>query len=233
MPTPQPVSPERRVDPHLVLFDVDGTLVDSQHMIVTAMTRAFAAHGLAAPGRDAVLGIVGLSIAEAIRALAPAEAPHAGLADAYKNAFHALRMAPDHHEPLFPGAAACLDALSARPDVLLGVATGKSKRGVAAIVDLHGLHGRFVTVQTADDHPSKPHPSMVMRALAETGVPATRTVIVGDSSYDMLMARAAGILAIGVGWGYQDPAALRNAGAHAVVETYEEVAPTIARLFGW
>ena len=220
-------------DPYLILFDVDGTLVDSQHMIVEAMGRAFAAQGLTRPARGDVLGIVGLSIAEAVTALAPPGAPVAAIGEAYRLAFQALRAAPDHREPLYDGAAACLERLGRRPDVVLGVATGKSRRGVAALIDLHGLHGRFATIQTADDHPSKPHPSMVMRALAETGVPASRTVMIGDTSYDMAMARSAGILAVGVGWGYHGRDALRDAGAHAIVEAYDDLDGTVATLFGW
>lgn len=220
---------------YLVLFDVDGTLVDSQHMIVAAMAEAFAAIGRPAPERETVLGIVGLSLPEAMRRLVPEadETVVGRMTAAYKTAFQAARAGPDHQEPLFPGARAVLDRLAARDDVLLGVATGKSRRGVAAMVALHGLEGRFVTVQTADDHPSKPHPSMVTTALAETGVAPDRAVVIGDSSYDMQMARAAGIAAFGVSWGYQDPETLRRSGAHIVLDAYDEVVPALARRFGW
>jgi phosphoglycolate phosphatase len=220
---------------YLVLFDVDGTLVDSQHAIVAAMTAAFEDFGLPVPPRQAILGVVGLSLVHAVSGLL--EEPHAhpveAIADRYKQAFHDLRRRPDHVEPLYAGARETLDALSARPDVLVGLATGKGRRGVAGLIDMHGLHGRFATIQTADDHPSKPDPSMILAALAETGVDRTRAVIVGDSSYDMAMARQASIAALGVGWGYQDTTTLERYGADAIVERYDLVIPAIARLLAW
>jgi phosphoglycolate phosphatase len=220
---------------YLVIFDVDGTLVDSQHMIVAGMTRAFAEHDLAAPSRDAVLGIVGLSLVEAVRKLLPDHlAPRAAdIAVSYKAAFHVLRQENKGLEPLYPGARAALDQFAGRNDVLLGIATGKSKRGVAGILDLHDLHGRFVTIQTADDHPSKPHPSMVATALGETGVRPERAVMIGDSTYDITMARSAGVRALGVSWGYHAPVDLVAAGAHVLVERYEDVFPAAGRLLSW
>jgi phosphoglycolate phosphatase len=216
----------------LVIFDVDGTLVDSQNMISATMAAAFAAAGRSAPTRDAVLGIIGLSLPEAMRRLDPAadEAAVAGLVAAYKANFQAARADPRHHEPLFPGTRAFLDRLAARPDTLLGIATGKSQRGVKAILDLHDLHGRFVTVQTADQHPSKPHPAMVVTALAETGVAAGDAVMIGDSSFDMLMARAAGAHALGVSWGYQPADALAAAGAEAVIDHFDAADAAIEAL---
>lgn len=219
----------------LVLFDVDGTLVDSQHMIVAAMTAAFEAERRPVPERDAVLGVVGLSLVEAMEALVPGIEPAAAraLAEAYKAAFQALRQAAVRQEPLYPGALDAIRQIGARPDVVLGIATGKSRRGVRSIIDLHGLDGRFATIQTADDHPSKPHPSMILTALAETGVAPERAVILGDSAYDMDMAAAAGIHAVGVSWGYQDPASLAARGAHRVLERFDEAYPVLSNLFGW
>ncbi|WP_222874837.1 HAD-IA family hydrolase [Terrihabitans soli] len=210
---------------NLVIFDVDGTLIDSQNMIVTAMDRAFAAHGLAAPSRAEVLSIVGLSLETAMRALVKEEADAlAGpLTEAYKAAFFDLRQSEEHHEPLFPGALAALDRLSGREDVVLGIATGKSRRGVNAIMDLHNLHGRFATIQTADDHPSKPNPGMVSAAIAETGVLPQRATVIGDTTFDMEMARAAGARAIGVGWGYHPNEALAAAGAQIVLSHFDEL----------
>lgn len=209
---------------NLVIFDVDGTLIDSQHMIVAAMNRAFAANGLVAPARDEILSIVGLSLETAMRTLVQEE-PDAFaplLTEAYKEAFFELRRSREHHEPLFPGARDALDRLAARDDVVLGVATGKSRRGVQAILDLHGLHGRFVTIQTADDHPSKPHPGMVAAAMAETGVLPQRAIMLGDTTYDIEMARAAGARAVGVSWGYHAPESLTAAGAEAVLASFDE-----------
>lgn len=221
---------------NLVLFDVDGTLVDSQHMIVAAMNRAFADVGLAPPPRAATLSVVGLSLDEAMTRLLGATAETGtvrALGEAYKAAYFDLRRSGDAQEPLYPGARAAVDALAARDDVLLGLATGKSHRGIRAVLDLHDLHGRFVTVQCADDHPSKPHPAMILAALAETGVEASRAVIVGDTAFDVEMGRAAGILAIGVAWGYHPADRLEAAGAAAVLDDFADLIPELSRRFGW
>ncbi|MFC3579635.1 HAD-IA family hydrolase [Sphingomonas hylomeconis] len=204
----------------LALFDCDGTLVDSQANICQAMETAFALHGLAPPVRPAIRRIVGLSLVEAMRGLLPdaEEAQHHALAEDYKAAFRRMRESGTMtDEPLFDGMIAALDALAA-DGWLFGVATGKSDRGLAHVLDVHNITARFVTLQTADRHPSKPHPSMIETAMAEAGaVPAT-TVMIGDTSYDMLMARAAGARALGVAWGYHPADELRAAGAHAVAE---------------
>jgi phosphoglycolate phosphatase len=209
----------------LVIFDVDGTLIDSQHMIVAAMTRAFEAHGRAVPARDNILSIVGLSLDTAMRTLCPEEPEELSgtLATAYKEAFADLRTSSDHQEPLFPGALDVLDALGARDDVVLGIATGKSIRGVQAVLDLHDLNGRFATIQTADGHPSKPHPSMVLTAAAETGILPNRTTMVGDTTYDIAMGRAAGARAVGVSWGYHPAEQLVATGANRIIHHFSEL----------
>lgn len=232
----EPLRSNRGPALYLVLFDVDGTLIDSQHMITAAMGRAFAACGRQAPSRAETLGVVGLSLDVAMaRLLGRPEIDDEarGLSAAYKESFFDLRTSATHQEPLYPGAREALDALAARDDVLLGLATGKSMRGVRAILDLHGLHGRFVTLQTADGNPSKPHPGMIHVALAETGVAPERAVIVGDTTYDVEMAGAAGIAAIGVGWGYHAEAALERAGAARVLHRFDELMPTLDHLFDW
>jgi len=211
----------------LVLFDVDGTLVDSQIIIVAAQRAAFAALGLEPPSRERSLSIVGLSLIEAFTVLAGPRAPVEELVEAYKTAFASLRLDPAYEEPLYPGALDCLDWLSAREDVRLGIATGKSRRGVAHLLDRHGWDRRFATIQTADDAPSKPHPGMIRQALAATGVQPGGAVMIGDSTYDMQMAKAAGIMAIGVAWGFQPVAALKEAGADAIVASYPAMMPVL------
>jgi phosphoglycolate phosphatase len=204
----------------LALFDCDGTLVDSQANICLSMEEAFVQAGLAAPGRDAIRRIIGLSVVEAIAALAPEldDARHRTLAEDYKSAFFRLRTtgAMDE-EPLFEDMLDSLDRLS-DAGWLFGVATGKSDRGLARILAHHGITNRFVTLQTADRHPSKPHPSMIELAMAEAGATPETTVMIGDTSYDMMMARAAGARALGVAWGYHPPHELIAAGAHKVAE---------------
>jgi phosphoglycolate phosphatase len=214
----------------LIIFDCDGTLVDSQHLIVTAMGQAFAAAGLEPLPRSDVLAIVGLSLPVAVARLLPTAAPATVLAvaEAYRDAFHQLRQDPANHEPMFPGALETVTALSARDDVVLGVATGKSRRGVAAILERFGLTSRFITVQTADTHPSKPHPSMILKAMEETGASPADTVMIGDTTFDIEMARAAGVGAIGVGWGYHPVLALERAGAHVIVNKCEDLITAVA-----
>ena len=201
----------------LALFDCDGTLVDGQHNICLAMEECFAAAGLEPPPRERTRSVVGLSLAEAMRAMLPEAEPdfHARLAEDYKRAFQGMRARGLAEEPLYDGVAELLDALEAE-GWLLGIATGKSDRGVALCLDCHGLGSRFVTIQTADRHPSKPHPSMVEQAMADAGASAGTTIVIGDTSYDMAMARSAGATAIGVDWGYHPREALLGAGAHHI-----------------
>jgi phosphoglycolate phosphatase len=206
----------------LIVFDVDGTLVDSQDLIVAAQAETFLAHGMAPPSRERSLSIVGLSLVQAFRALAP-DGPAESLAAGYKAAFQKLRQDPAYREPVFTGAGELLAELAAREDVVLGIATGKSRRGVAHLLERHGWHDTFTTIQTADDAPSKPHPAMLEQALAETGADASASLMVGDSTFDMVMARAAGIGAVGVSWGYHRPEALREAGAETIVDSYAEL----------
>jgi phosphoglycolate phosphatase len=217
----------------LVIFDCDGTLVDGQHMIVAAMHEAYRFHSLNVPAREELLSIVGLSLPEAFLALGrnAADYPIAGLVDRYKQAFFELRQKETYVEPLFPGAREVIDGLARRSDVILGIATGKSRRGVDAVLGQHELLDRFAIIKTSDDAPSKPHPAMVLDAINEVGVTAADTVVVGDTSYDMVMAQAAGASGIGVAWGYHPPHALNDAGAYAVIEQFSDLLPVLDRMW--
>ena len=208
----------------LVVFDCDGTLVDGQAAICDTMDEAFAAAKLGAPDRNEVRRMVGLSLPQALRILAPdaSENAHAIALEAYKAGYRERRVTGILEEPLYDGMAALIERLDAA-GWLLGVATGKSDRGLHACLDMHGIKHRFVTLQTADRHPSKPHPAMLEEALAEAGVAAADAVMVGDTSFDMDMARAAGVRAIGVAWGYHEPRELMEAGAIGVAETMEQL----------
>ncbi len=201
----------------LAVFDCDGTLVDSQHSICAAMIRAFEGAKLPPPNRQAILSVVGLSLPYAIARLLPDAEPdfHDHLSEAYKRAFHDLRREQAVSEPLYPGIADLIATLDAE-GWLLGVATGKSDRGLELCLAHHGLRDRFVTLQTADRHPSKPHPSMLIEAMAEAGAAPETTVMIGDTVFDIDMGIAADVRPIGVGWGYHAPEALWAAGAKAV-----------------
>ena len=198
-------------DLRLVIFDVDGTLVDSQGEIMAAMTVAFDTHGITMPDRPTVLSIVGLSLDEAFAQLCPDVLDRRSLVEAYKDAFVDLRGADGKGERsvLFPGARAALDHLAGQDHTLLAVATGKSRRGLDKMLEKHGLTGMFHSEQVADHHPSKPNPSMILTALNDTGVGPRQAVMLGDTTYDMDMGRAAGVHTIGVSWGYHPAENLR------------------------
>jgi phosphoglycolate phosphatase len=219
----------------LVVFDVDGTLIDSQDFIVAAMERAFAQMDLPAPTRAEVLKVVGLSLHDAVMQLIPDvdEAAAALGAEAYRGAFIALRAEKggEAASPLYPGAREVIEALHARDEVLLGVATGKARRGLDHAFSAHDLDRFFITRQTADHHPSKPHPSMLKAALSETGVAAEHAVMVGDTTFDIEMARAAGMAAIGVSWGYHASEALMAAGADRVITHFSDLAGALDDLW--
>lgn len=217
----------------LVVFDVDGTLVDSQADIAAAMGHAFARAGHPAPSRAQVLGIVGLSLEIAIARLAPGLAPqtHQAMTGWYKEAYLDLRAQAGAavFSPLYPHAGAVLAALRGRSDTLLGVATGKSRRGLDKLLQAHGLERFFATEQVSDDHPSKPHPAMLRAALTETGVEPDDAVMVGDTTFDMQMAAAAGVPFIGVGWGYHAPE--RLTGAAAILRDFRDLPEVLDRLW--
>jgi phosphoglycolate phosphatase len=208
----------------LAIFDCDGTLVDSQANICLAMEHAFDEAGMAPPSRHATRRIVGLSLVEAMRVLLPDAdgQTHSDMAERYKASYLVLRNNGLEHEPLYDGIAGLLSSMDEN-GWLLGVATGKSDRGLERCLDHHGIKGLFVTLQTADRHPSKPHPSMVYKALADTGAEAANAVVVGDTVYDIHMGKAAGTKTIGVNWGYHPVDELRRAGADAIAESMDEL----------
>ena len=205
----------------LVVFDVDGTLVDSQRLILAAMDRAFGLIGAEPPTHPETLSIVGLSLPEAIRALRPGldAATVDALVAGYKSSYNPLRSGDEGAAPLYPGAMAALQALAGMPGLLLGVATGKSRRGLNGLLQAHGLAGYFATTQVSDDHPSKPHPSMLQRCLADTG--AKGGVMIGDTAFDMEMGRAAGFATIGVSWGYHGRERLQQ--ADRVIDSFDQL----------
>ena len=201
----------------LAIFDCDGTLIDSQANTCRAMAAAFVTVGLTPPGDARVRLTVGLSLAEAVASLLPEEDAvlHHRLVAEYRTCFQDMRMRGEVDEPLFPGVRDVLTTLDATGWVM-GVATGKSRRGLDHALERHGLTGFFATLQTADTHPSKPHPSMVAAGMADVGAAPAATTVIGDTSFDMAMASAAGARGIGVGWGYHPVAELYRAGAAAV-----------------
>ncbi|WP_379920564.1 HAD-IA family hydrolase [Erythrobacter sp. R86502] len=204
----------------LAVFDCDGTLVDGQADVCWAMERAFSRAGLAAPDHQAVRRIVGLSLPAAVRSLAPdlSDDQNRAVTEFYRSSFRARREEGLLDEPLYDGIAAMLHDLRSA-GWSLAVATGKSDRGLAACLATHGIADLFVSLQTADRHPSKPNPAMLEAAMFDAGALPGQVVMIGDTSFDMLMARGIGVAAIGVGWGYHNTPELLASGAARVVDT--------------
>ncbi len=220
----------------LVVFDVDGTLIDSQDFIMAAMMRAFEGMGVALPSRTKVLSTIGLSLEQAIDRMVPGLGTEAltEAASLYKQAFVSLHKESggEAEAPLYPGARQALESLHGLDEVLLGVATGKAKRGLDHVCKVHDFDQFFVTRQTADGHPSKPHPSMLTATLAETGVKAAHAVMIGDTSYDIEMGRAAGFRTIGVTWGYHKAEDLQEAGADVLINNFSALRPALEKFWG-
>ena len=216
---------------HLALFDCDGTLVDSQAGICLAMEKAFSEAGLEPPTRNATRQVVGLSLYEIMRTLLPRadEAQHRDMAERYRTAFLALRGAGQVDEPLYDGIKDLIVSLN-HTGWMLGVATGKSDRGLTRCLDHHSIRDHFITLQTADRHPSKPHPSMIAQAMADAGASAATTIMIGDTSFDIEMGVAARCRTIGVAWGYHAVEELRDCGADAVVNSVSELAETLEHM---
>ncbi len=208
----------------LAVFDCDGTLVDSGATIHRALAETFDAHRLELPPAPECRRVIGLSLTEAMAALVPdsAEREHVKLAETYKGCFHRARSEGRVEEPLFDGILQLLDSLET-DGWLLAIATGKSDRGLVHCLESHGLRARFVSLQTADRHPSKPSPAMAIAAMADAGAEPEKTVVIGDTTFDMAMGVAAGAAAIGVAWGYHEPKELIGAGAHGVAASPGEV----------
>jgi phosphoglycolate phosphatase len=208
----------------LAIFDCDGTLVDSGATIYDALAETFDRHRIDLPPPGECRRVIGLSLTEAMAALVPdaAQRDHLELAETYRKCFFAARQQGRVVEPLYEGIVELLDTLES-DGWLLGVATGKSDRGLRHCMERHGLHARFVSLQTADRHPSKPSPLMALAAMADAGAAPKDTIVVGDTSFDMAMALAAGASGIGVSWGYHEPGELIAAGALAVAEVPAEV----------
>jgi phosphoglycolate phosphatase len=220
--------------PFFVVFDCDGTLVDSAHSIIEAMSMAWVVEGLSAPptGND-VRSIVGLQLIEAIERLHPegAALEHERLVQHYKDAFLKIRNRPDHDEPLYEGAREVIDALDSA-GVLLGIATGKSRRGLEATLERHGLLDRFVSLKTSDDGPGKPNPTILLDAMRELGAEPENTVMIGDTVFDVTMAVNAKVTSIGVNWGYHEVSDLRSAGAEMILQSFHQLEDSLRTIWG-
>ena len=205
----------------LAIFDIDGTLVDSRALISQTMARAFEGQGLNPPDYEATRKIVGLSLMEAVDRLAPRNFSHEKLlllVEAYKAEFVASRHSGQDHEPLYDGSLDLLETLKSK-GWKMGVATGKSRRGLDAIIKKYNFEHYFDVHFCADDGAGKPDPFMVEANLSALKIPATQAVMIGDTSFDMLMGRAAHVHCLGVSWGFHTREEIEQGGAHHIVET--------------
>ncbi len=229
MPTPDDAAPPLAIRP-LAIWDVDGTLVDSRETIAACMAEGFARQGRPRPTYDETRRIVGLTLQTAVETMTPGLDPavQRAITAGYKAAFQELHADPAFREPLYPGAAELLERLAAR-GWRQAVATGKSRRGLDRVVAANGWGGRYVSLHCSDDGPGKPDPAMVNAALAAAGTPPARAVMIGDTSHDMRMGRAAGVRALGVAWGFHTSAELREAGADHVSATWAELQAELER----
>jgi phosphoglycolate phosphatase len=223
-------SPARPSSRNLILFDLDGTLVDGQYSIRATFDAVFPAFGYEKPDAAAVRSVVGRSLPNAIADLLGADAPAHDMAEAYKAHFHTMRATEGYREELYPDVDAVIRRLATRDDLVLGTATGKALRGINWMIEKNSWHGFFTTLQASDTAASKPSPEMVENACRETGIAPANTIVFGDSIYDMQMAVSGGAHAIGVSYGYGEPAALIAAGAKKIIHGFNEVEQVIAAI---
>jgi phosphoglycolate phosphatase len=215
----------------LVLFDCDGTLVESAKLIHEVMARTFVAFGYDRPDIAETKAIIGLTLDIAIARMQGK--PHVddeatAMTAHYKAIFASVRAEPGYEEPLFDGIKSLVETLGVRSDVTIGAVTGKSRRGLDNILATHDFTKYFSVSRTADDCPSKPHPAMVTECCDQTDFLPRDTIVIGDAIYDMQMAKAAGATAIGVAWGYASVEDLMEAGADAIAHHPNDLLAHIA-----
>jgi len=207
----------------LIIFDFDGTLVDSRSLILESHRIVFAEFRLPAPSPADSLALVGKSLDVILTQLAGPTAPVLEMVRAYDLLLPQLRADPAFAEKPFDGVAELLRELSSTTNTVLGIATGHRSDTIAPALDALQWNGFFRTIQAADMAPSKPHPGMLLQALAATGATPENAIFIGDTTFDIEMARAAQLRSIGVGWGYHQPEQLMAAGAHRVARDVDEL----------
>jgi phosphoglycolate phosphatase len=216
----------------LIIFDLDGTLIDSVGLIVETVAAAFSAINEPVPTETAIRAISGITAREAMGVLAPAATPSRveEILDSYRA--HYRRRAGAAREPMFRGALDALDRLQLQRDTVLAVATGKGYQGAVTLLERHAILERFHSVQTPDHNRGKPDPQMIETAMEKAGVTRRETAMIGDTVHDMKMAKSAGVKAIGVAWGYHTVFDLNEAGADVIIESFAELDAAIDEVLG-
>jgi phosphoglycolate phosphatase len=211
----------------LIIFDFDGTLVDSRPLILESHRIVFSEFRLPAPSPVHSLALVGKSLDIILADLAGPTAPIIEMVRAYDLLLPKLRADPVFAERPFEGVDELLRELSRAANTVLAIATGHRSDTIAPALQTLRWAEYFRTIQAADTAPSKPHPAMLLQALAATGVSAEDAIFVGDTTFDMQMAAAAQVRSIGVGWGHHDADRLIAAGARHVAKTVDELRTVI------
>lgn len=211
----------------LIVFDWDGTLMDSEAKIVTCIREAFEDVGAPPPSREAARNIIGLGLSEAMAELWPEadDARRSQVVERYRYRFLDANETPS---ALFPGARELVDWLAER-GYLLAVATGKSRRGLNEALDGTGLGPLFQATRCADETFSKPHPEMLLQLMDELGVQGSDTLMVGDTEYDMQMAQTAGANALAVCYGVHERERLLAQRPLDCLDTLQDMRPWLER----
>jgi len=211
----------------LIVFDWDGTLMDSEGRIVACLQQAARDLGHEVPPPERAREVIGLGLHQAVARLFPEadEAEVWRLSDAYRRHFLGDELA---HSELFPGARELLEEL-AEAGYLLAVATGKSRRGLEKEFELTGLGELFHVTRCADETSSKPHPQMLLEILDFTGREPEAALVVGDTEFDMQMAANAAVPAVGMSHGVHSSDRLQEAGALMVFDRLEELGGWLQR----
>jgi phosphoglycolate phosphatase len=205
----------------LLIFDWDGTLMDSAAAIVACIQAASADLGWPVPSRAAASHIIGLGLVEAVEALFPGRPPDdlPRLVERYRHHY----LAQDHELQLFPGADTLIADLHGRGHQL-AVATGKARRGLDRAFAHTGLAPFFHASRTADETHSKPHPAMIEELLDELGIAPAQALMIGDTSHDLQMARNAGVDALAAGYGAHPAGHLAEFAPRALCASFDELA---------
>lgn len=211
----------------LIIFDFDGTLVDSRPLILESHRIVFSEFRLPAPSPERSLALVGKSLNVILAELAGPTAPIAEMVRAYDLLLPTLRADPAFAERPFEGVDELLHELNRDANTVLAIATGHRTDTIAPALQTLRWAGFFQTIQAADTAPSKPHPAMLLQALAATGVPAEDAIFVGDTTFDMEMAAAAQMQSIGVDWGHHGADRLIAAGARQIAKSVAELRTVI------
>lgn len=209
----------------LVIFDWDGTIMDSIDKIVNSLQLAAISCGVDVPEAEASKRIIGLSLEKAIAELFPNEKPKwVALVEAYKRQYKYVDTTPT---PIFDGVESLLQRLKLN-NVKLAVATGKSRAGLNRMLEESGLGHYFDMTKTADEAESKPHPQMILDILKALQVDASESVMIGDTVIDMQLAINANVTAIGVTLGVDTKSRLMSQGARVVVDNYDQLARVLS-----